>query len=61
MPNSTVREVTDAEEFRQTIRPARAEYIVTGRGCFQANIIKIDLHHLWVQHLEENLPRVWCI
>jgi AraC-like DNA-binding protein len=58
---STVRELTDPQEYRQAIRPARAEYVVTGRGRFLASVIRIDLHRLWMQRLHENLPRVWCI
>jgi hypothetical protein len=54
-------ELTDAEEYRQVIPPARAAYVVTGRGRFIASIIRINLHHLWMQRLQENLPRVWCI
>ena len=34
------------------------DYIVTGRGRFVATVIKIDFHRLWMQKLEESLPRV---
>jgi hypothetical protein len=61
MPFGTVHCATDPEIYRHTIRPAGAEFLVTGRGLFAGNVTKIDLHRLWMQRLEENLARTWCI
>lgn len=59
MPSSVSRTITDVELYRQSIRPANVEFLVTGRGRFSGKVVKIDLHRLWTQRLEENLPRVW--
>ncbi len=59
MPSSMVQSITDVDVCRETIRPANAEFLITGRGPFIANVTKIDFHRLWMQCLQENLPRVW--
>jgi len=61
MPFSTVHCAADPEIYRHTIRPAGAEFLVLGRGRFAGNVTKIDLHRLWIQRIEENLPRTWSI
>ena len=58
MPSSTVRTFTDPDDYASAIRATKAEITVTGRGKFAANIIKIDLHDLWMQRFSDNLPRV---
>jgi hypothetical protein len=40
------------------IRATKAEVIVTGRGQFTGEIIRIDLHRLWMQQFSDNLARV---
>jgi AraC-like DNA-binding protein len=58
MPSSAVRKFTEPDEYADTIRATRAEITVTGRGEFTAEIIRIDLHRLWMQRFSDNLPRV---
>jgi AraC-like DNA-binding protein len=58
MPSSAVRTFTDPDDYAATIRATKAEVTVTGRGQFTAEIIRIDLHRLWMQRFSDNLPRV---
>jgi hypothetical protein len=58
MPSSTVRTFTDPDEYAAAIRAANAEFTVTGRGQFTAELIRIDLHRLWMQHAFDNLARI---
>ena len=58
VPSSSVLRASDVDEYRAAIRPVTPDYIVTGRGRFVATVIKIDFHRLWMQKLEESLPRV---
>jgi AraC-like DNA-binding protein len=58
MPSSTVRSVSDAEEFRGLIRPANTEFLLTGRGRpFSATVARIELIDLWMQSLTESHAR----
>lgn len=61
MPSSTVTDVTDVDVFRAAIRPAKGEFLVTGRGLFLAGVTKIDLPRFWTQSLRETLPRTWLV
>jgi AraC-like DNA-binding protein len=58
MPSSAVRSFSDADDYAATIRNTKAEFTVTGRGHFGAKLIRVDLHHLWMQRFSENLPRI---
>jgi hypothetical protein len=58
MPSSAVRTFSEADEYAAAIRATRAELTVTGRGDFVAKLIRIDLHHLWMQRFSENVPRI---
>jgi AraC-like DNA-binding protein len=58
MPSSAVRTFTDADDYATAIRNTKAEFTVTGRGHFSAKLIRVDLHHLWMQRFSENLPRI---
>ena len=58
MPSSAVRNFTDPDDYAATIRQARVELTVTGRGHFAAQLIRIDLHRLWMQRFSESLPRI---
>src|SRR5215469_5591887 len=58
MPSSIVRTFTDPDAYAAAIRATKAEVMVTGRGRFAAEIIRIDLHRLWMQRFSDNLPRV---
>lgn len=50
---------TDPEELATMVRPYDGEVVVTGRGTFEANAVRLDLSRLWMQHVEETLPRIW--
>src|SRR6266853_158008 len=58
MPSSAVHSFTDPDDYAAAIRAANAEINVTGRGRFTGEIIRIDLHRLWIQRFSDNLPRV---
>jgi AraC-like DNA-binding protein len=58
MPSSTVRAFTDPDDYTASLRGGRTQLTVTGRGLFNAKLIQINLHNVWVQHISENLPRI---
>jgi AraC-like DNA-binding protein len=58
MPTSAVRSFADPDDFAAAIRASRTEITITGRGLFAAELVRIDLHRLWMQRLDDNLPRV---
>jgi AraC-like DNA-binding protein len=58
MPSSAVRTFSDAEAYGAAIRAARVQVTVTERGQFEAKLLRIDFHRLWMQRFSENLPRV---
>jgi AraC-like DNA-binding protein len=58
MPTSAVRTFSDPDDYAASIRNARVEMTITGRGQLVAKIIRIDLHRLWMQRFSDNLPRV---
>jgi len=57
-PTSAVRTFNDPDEYEASIRGARTEFTITGRGRFNAKLIRIDLHRLWMQQYSDNLARV---
>ena len=56
--SSAVHSFTDPDAYAATIRQATTRLTVTRRGHFTAQIIRIDLHRLWMQRFSESLPRV---
>src|SRR5271166_2756135 len=58
MLSSAVRTFTDPDDYAEAIRATRAELTVTGRGRFNAELNRIDLHRLWLQRFFDNLPRI---
>jgi len=58
MPSSAVRTFSDADEYAAAIRAAAVDFTVTGRGDFNAKLVRIDLHRLWMQRLSDSLPRI---
>jgi AraC-like DNA-binding protein len=56
VPSSRVFAITDPVDYRDAIRGSEAEIYPTARGNFRAEIIRIDLHQLWMQRVEEGLP-----
>ena len=58
MPSSAVRTFSDPDAYAAAIRQSAVQLTVTGRGHFAAQIIRIDLHRLWMQRLSDSLPRI---
>ena len=58
MPSSVVRNFTDPDDYAASIRAGAVQFTVTGRGEFEAKLIRIDLHRLWMQRFSDNLPRI---
>jgi AraC-like DNA-binding protein len=58
MTSSAVRTFTDPDDYAALIRNTKADMTVTARGKFTAQLIRIDVHQLWMQRFSDNLPRV---
>jgi AraC-like DNA-binding protein len=58
MPSSAVRSFSDPDDYAAAIRAAIVGLTVTARGAFNAKLVRIDLHRLWMQRFSENLARV---
>ena len=43
---SSVRRFTDPDRYAAAIRQATVELTITGRGHFEASLVRIDLHRL---------------
>ena len=53
MASSTVRTFTDPDAYRAAIRARRVEGVVTARGNFHAEMTRIDLDRVLMQHAED--------
>jgi len=49
----------DPAELATIVRPAGGDVVVTERGVFRSNAIRLNMSRLWMQHVEETLPRIW--
>jgi AraC-like DNA-binding protein len=58
MLSSAVYSFTDPDEYAATARATRVELTISKRGPFNAKLIRIDLHRLWMQRYTDNLPRI---
>src|SRR5262245_36941099 len=58
MPQSQVVRYADPTEFRAAVRAADGEMLVTGKGEFRSEVIRIDLQQLWMQRIADKLPRI---
>src|SRR5262249_57827677 len=58
MPSSAVQPFSDPDDYGVAVRQGTVEPTITERGRFNAKLIRIDLHCLWMQRLSENLPRI---
>ena len=59
MPGTTVQAFTDIDRYQELIRGARnIDLLVTGSGKFQAELTKIDLHHLWTQRGQASVSKI---
>ena len=61
MPSSAARIFADPDEFATSIRQGNCELTVNGRGNFSSELIRIDLHHLWMQRFSGALPWVLSV
>src|ERR1700712_4651975 len=58
MPASSVRSFADPDEYATSIRASKIQLAITGRGNFATKLVRVDLHQLWLQRLDDNLPRI---
>ena len=58
MLSSAVHNFVDPDAYAAAIRQTRAQLTVVGRGQFTGQIIRIDMHRLWMQRLSESLPHI---
>jgi AraC-like DNA-binding protein len=58
VPSSTFRTFTDPDDYAASVRAGNVDLTVTGRGDFNAKLIRIDLRRMWLQRFSENLPRL---
>jgi AraC-like DNA-binding protein len=59
MPSSAIFTFTDPHPYQAAIRAAEIEILPTNSGEFHAELVQINLHRLWMQCGQENLPRVF--
>lgn len=57
-PSSAVRVFDDVDSYTASIRAGQYEAVIAGRGSFEAKLVRIDLHRLWMQRFAENLPHI---
>jgi AraC-like DNA-binding protein len=57
MPDSAVVTFTDSDAYHAALR-TQAQFVVTVRGNFSAELTRVDLHRLSLRRGEEALPRV---
>ena len=55
---SAVQTYTDAEQMQAAYTAARVELTPTGRGPFNARVIRLELDRLWIQQVHESAPRI---
>src|SRR5262249_10305832 len=58
MPSSAVRSFTDPDEYATSIRQGTVQLSIAERGRFDAKLVRIDFHRLWMQRLATNLSQI---
>jgi AraC-like DNA-binding protein len=58
MLQSTVFPFADPAEFRTVVRATDGELLVTSKGDFRSEVVRIDLNKLWMQRISDRLPRI---
>lgn len=58
MPTSKITSFTDPDELTSAVRGTDLTLSITQRGAFTAELIRIDLHTLWMQRGSDSLARV---
>jgi 4-oxalocrotonate tautomerase len=56
MPSSTVLSLADPEQYATNARGGIFKELVTACGLYEAQLTKIDLHHLWMRRGRKSLP-----
>jgi len=59
VPDSAISSFTDPGEYQDAVRASRVEIFVNQPGTFKANLMRIDLHRLWMQRGEQTLGVVY--
>jgi AraC-like DNA-binding protein len=58
MPDSAVVIYADPDAFHAGIRNQKVEGVVTARGYYRVELVRIDLHRLWMHRGDESLSRI---
>ena len=58
MLSSLVHTFSDPDQYTAAMQATSAEVTITGRGHFNAKLIRIQLRDLWMQRYSETLPRI---
>jgi len=59
MPSSRIPVFDDPDAYQAAVRAARDVRVMPRtKSRFNAELIQIDLHLLWMQHFRESLPRI---
>ena len=58
MPDSAIVTFTDPHQYHAGIRNQKVEGIVTARGDYRVELVRIDLHRIWMHRGDESLARV---
>ncbi len=58
MPRSKVLAFTDPFSFQRAISTADLELVPTAREQFSAELIRVCMNQLWMQHFYQNLPLI---
>ena len=58
MPSSRILTFADPYEYQKSVRAGELKIFVTARGEFEAKLMQIDLHRLWMQRSWLSLPHV---
>jgi AraC-like DNA-binding protein len=58
MPSSAVRTFADPDDYTASLRGVTSELTILGRGSFAAELVSVNLHHLSMRRLSDNLARI---
>jgi hypothetical protein len=50
---------TDPDDLAAIIRPVGGDVVVTARGTFRSQAVRLNFNRLWMQDVQEDLPRIW--
>lgn len=61
MVSCVALETTEPGELADILRPGSGDVVATAGGPFKAKAVRLDLDRLWMQHIDESVPRVWNV